>query len=245
MLANYHTHTRWCNHANGEIEDYIKEAINKGLKELAITEHVCLDLSSPRRLRWDTFGDFNKELDFMKEKYKDQIRIIKGFECEYFPHYMHKYKMLKEKYNYELFVLGQHESIDRDVDFFNTSDRKSIDLYIDQLIEGINTGFFKICAHPDLIFVSFDEDEYILKQIDKVYQACQDNNVVVEINANGYRFNRGYPNFNSLERSKKYNVKYIISSDAHEVEHVADEKVEELKEKVKNMGIEVLDYLGI
>ena len=27
MIANYHTHTRWCHHAQGEIEDYIREAI--------------------------------------------------------------------------------------------------------------------------------------------------------------------------------------------------------------------------
>ena len=40
MQANYHTHTRWCKHGTGEIEDYIEEAIRKGLTEIAITEHV-------------------------------------------------------------------------------------------------------------------------------------------------------------------------------------------------------------
>jgi hypothetical protein len=32
MIANYHTHTRWCRHGTGEIEDYISEAFNKGLE---------------------------------------------------------------------------------------------------------------------------------------------------------------------------------------------------------------------
>ena len=40
MIANYHTHTRWCRHADGEIEDYIREALRRGLKALAITDHV-------------------------------------------------------------------------------------------------------------------------------------------------------------------------------------------------------------
>ena len=76
MKANYHTHTRWCNHADGEIEDYVKEAIRKGLKEVAITEHVCLDFASPRRLRWSNFEAFNNELDMIKLKYKNEIKII-------------------------------------------------------------------------------------------------------------------------------------------------------------------------
>lgn len=40
MIANYHTHTRWCRHATGEIEDYIQEAVRKGLRAVATTEHV-------------------------------------------------------------------------------------------------------------------------------------------------------------------------------------------------------------
>ena len=37
MIANYHTHTRWCRHAEGEIEDYIQEAVRKGLKAVIFT----------------------------------------------------------------------------------------------------------------------------------------------------------------------------------------------------------------
>ena len=40
MKANYHTHTRWCRHGSGEIEDFVREAIKKGLDTLAVTEHV-------------------------------------------------------------------------------------------------------------------------------------------------------------------------------------------------------------
>ena len=51
MQANYHTHTRWCKHATGEIEDYIEAAIGAGLKELAITGHVPhKDNLDPRRI---------------------------------------------------------------------------------------------------------------------------------------------------------------------------------------------------
>ena len=38
MIANYHTHTRWCRHATGEIEDYIQEAVLDGRQILPEAE---------------------------------------------------------------------------------------------------------------------------------------------------------------------------------------------------------------
>lgn len=64
MKANYHTHTRWCRHGQGEIEDYILTAISHGYRELAITEHVPhRDNLDPRRLQWEEFPEFNAALD--------------------------------------------------------------------------------------------------------------------------------------------------------------------------------------
>ena len=57
MIANYHTHTRWCRHADGEIEDYIREALRRGLKALAITDHVPHRGNfDPRRMQWEEFA---------------------------------------------------------------------------------------------------------------------------------------------------------------------------------------------
>ena len=82
MQANYHTHTRWCKHATGEIEDYIEAAIGAGLKELAITEHVPhKDNLDPRRIQWEEFDAYNQALEAAIHKYHADIRVIKGFEC--------------------------------------------------------------------------------------------------------------------------------------------------------------------
>ncbi len=245
MIANYHTHTRWCNHATGEIEDYVVEAIKKGLKEIAITEHVCIDMNSSRRLTWKKFEEFNKELDEVKEKYKNQIKVIKGFECEHYPHYLNKYKELKEKYNYELFILGQHENFTRDVDFFDIRSEEEVKLYADSIIEGIETGFYDIVVHPDVVLHSYEENEFSLGQINRIYEACEKHNVIVEVNANGYRSGRGYPSFKCLENSKKYKLKYIIGSDCHKVEHLVDDKLLELEKKVKAMDIVLIDTIDL
>ena len=39
MDYNYHTHTYLCSHATGEIEDYIKTAIENGIKYMGFSEH--------------------------------------------------------------------------------------------------------------------------------------------------------------------------------------------------------------
>ena len=109
MIANYHTHTKWCNHAKGEAEDYIREAIRLGLKEIAITDHVPhIDNSDTARMRWEEFEAYNQLLDKTIEQYKDQITIYKGFECEYEPDALGFYKTLINKYDYTVMVLGQH-----------------------------------------------------------------------------------------------------------------------------------------
>lgn len=82
MKANYHTHTRWCRHGQGEIEDYILTAISHGYRELAITEHVPhRDNLDPRRLQWEEFPEFNAALD-RGDQYKrpsGRTRMIRSF----------------------------------------------------------------------------------------------------------------------------------------------------------------------
>ncbi len=42
MVPDYHIHTKLCKHASGEMEEYVESAIQKGLKEIAFTDHIPL-----------------------------------------------------------------------------------------------------------------------------------------------------------------------------------------------------------
>ena len=41
-LMDFHTHNRRCGHALGEIEDYVKVAIEKNFDEIGISDHFPL-----------------------------------------------------------------------------------------------------------------------------------------------------------------------------------------------------------
>ena len=96
MIANYHTHSRWCGHAVGEIEDYIRAALSEGFEELAVTEHVPHRGDPDRhRMPWADFLPFNRALNRAIEEYGDRISLLKGFECEYMPERMDDVKVFR------------------------------------------------------------------------------------------------------------------------------------------------------
>lgn len=242
MRSNYHTHTRWCRHGEGEIEDYIQEAIRKELDILAITEHVPYrDDFDPRRMQWGEFPVFNEELDRMIEKYKGRIRILKGFECEYNPAVMEDYRMFREEYGYDIMILGQHLSKDRKTDNFAAKGEREFAVYVDEVIEGLSTGFFTFLAHPDVAMCRYHGSmEFALGQMGRIFSCCERMGIPVEINANGLRGRRGYPDREVLAFSRKYRLKYLINSDAHYVEDLYDEEgIGMAKQWARELGIEV------
>lgn len=248
MIANYHTHTRWCNHGVGEIEDYIKAALEAGFKELAITEHVPYrDNSDPYRMQWEAFHKFNEELNEMVEKYKDKIHIIKGLECEYYVEALEDYKMFREEYGYEIFILGQHWCDHKRIDSFAQKDKEALYIYANEVCKGLETGVFTFLAHPDLILEKYNDGKWdihcenVMRQI---FSTCERLNIPVEINANGLRGGRRYPDINSLRLSKAYKLTYLINADAHDPKFLNDEAIRQVEALAQSLDIEVTPILS-
>lgn len=49
MFVDYHMHTPLCGHAQGEMEEYVEEAIRQGLKEIAFPT-ICPSSICPRTI---------------------------------------------------------------------------------------------------------------------------------------------------------------------------------------------------
>ena len=86
MNYNFHTHTHFCGHANGEIEEYIKNAVAANMTNMGFSEHfpyMCSNgVQSGYRLQLDDIEKYFAQINELREKYKDEINIKIGFEME-------------------------------------------------------------------------------------------------------------------------------------------------------------------
>ncbi|WP_125574338.1 histidinol-phosphatase HisJ [Levilactobacillus huananensis] len=95
-----HNHTEFCPHGSGEdVEAFIRQAILSGFKTYSITEHFPLPpafydrpVGSRHAVYTASFGlielpAYLEKMARLKYKYRDQIRILIGFEVDFFPEY--------------------------------------------------------------------------------------------------------------------------------------------------------------
>lgn len=249
MQANYHTHTRWCKHGTGEIEDYIEEAVRKGLKEIAITEHVPhRDNLDPRRIQWEEFSAYDQALNEAIKKHEERIKVIKGFECEYYPEALDAYRMFREEFGYKLLILGQHRSgKNREIDNFAEKTVYEMDVYAEELCRGIETGLFRFVAHPDLALQGYSKgwDTECERIMRKIFGKCEEYKIPIEINANGLGDQRAYPSKEAFLISKEYELNYLINSDAHHPEDICGEAVVAAESFARELSIPIMKYLLI
>ena len=239
IKGNYHTHSYWCKHAVGTFEDYIKAAKAAGFEELAITDHC------PHRYSWswlheNEIADFDAELNAAIEKHGGEIKLFKGFECEYIPKEMELFRYLKHEKGYNFLILGQHCAGDEgEVNCFSLHTGYELRKYADSVCAGLETGEFMLLAHPDVIFTEYPNlwDGECDKAFGQIFKTCERLKIPVEINTNGLRGNRGYPSRECMTFSKDYDLKYLINSDCHDPRHMHDEWEKRALEWAGGLGI--------
>ena len=102
----YHSHTKRCGHACGEDEEYVIKAIQLGIKRLGFSDHVFLPKGYEQpgtRGNFDRLDDYLNSIKSLKEKYKNQIDIIVGFEAEYSDAFVDYYKYLLKHYENDIY----------------------------------------------------------------------------------------------------------------------------------------------
>lgn len=190
--ANYHTHTYRCNHAVGEDEEYVLKAIENGYDLLGFSDHIMLPWTNNKNYIRAVYSEkegYIKSIRKLKEKYKDQIDIIVGFECEWHKYFYDYYKSLLETNEVDYLILGNHYM---DYDFSTgefgfaglpTDTKEYVLRYIETSIEAMKTGLFVMFAHPDF-FMSyfFDFDDEIKEKCYEMCRVAKEYNVALEIN---------------------------------------------------------------
>jgi histidinol-phosphatase (PHP family) len=158
MLANYHTHTIRCHHAEGTEREYIESAIAQGLQILGFSDHTPQPFPegfrSSIRMDMSEREDYTSTLVKLREEYKDRIQILIGYEVEYSKKYFPTLLKLLKEYPLDYLIQGQHHApneVDGFYAGFETDSEEDLNCYVDTTIEGMETGCFLYLAHPDLI----------------------------------------------------------------------------------------------
>jgi histidinol-phosphatase (PHP family) len=159
MIANYHTHTWRCRHADDTEREYVEAAIEAGLKILGFSDHtpqvypggyVCPVKMLPEELE----GYVDTVLD-LKREYKSDIEIHLGLEVEYLYTLWEPLLRLLEPYPIEYLILGQHQLELGAGSVYGIRDPQRLKRYVDALEGACYHGLCDYIAHPDVVLYSY------------------------------------------------------------------------------------------
>jgi len=227
MRIDIHNHTTRCNHAEGTVDEYLQRAIELGIDFYGFSEHAPMDFDPHYRLDFEEMKHYTQDVLGAKELYKDQIKILLGYEVDYLPGHMDD-RVLNAKVDY---LIGSIHFIDKwsfdNPEFIAGWKNKNIDevwqAYFEATEAMAKSGKFDIVGHLDLIkvfkFMPKQDTRLLAK---KALHAIKKSNMVLEVNTAGLRKPVGelYPSRALLEEAYSLEIPITFSSDAHNVEQI-------------------------
>lgn len=216
IKANYHTHSKYCKHGLGDIQDYVNEAIKYGLEELGFTSHIpfskefiesdCYktikknasdECIKGKESRMEYFELPNYLSDIDDAKHANKIKIYSGLECEYDETNQSFLNLIKSKLDY--LILGVHH-IFKDGILYDFVERcvvskngvrkmtyEDFDIYADSCANGMKSGLFKYLAHPDFFMNKVVIFNDKCREISKkIIESAIENDVVLELNTSDF-----------------------------------------------------------
>ena len=228
MRIDLHNHTTLCNHATGTINEYIQRAIELEVDIYGFSEHAPMYFDPYYRLSFENMKQYEQEILTYKEKYKDDIQILLGYEVDYLKGYIDDRVVNNRDVDY---LIGSVHFLDKwgfdNPEFIGEYKNRDIDdiwqEYFDTIEAMAKTGYFNIVGHLDLIKVFKylpKKDTRLIAQ--KALKAIKEANMVIELNGAGLRkpIKELYPSKELLEMAYEFNIPITFSSDAHSIEQI-------------------------
>ena len=235
ILSDFHVHTNYCDGADTP-ETMVKSAIENKLSSIGILAHSYTSFDKRYCLQKEKMQEFIEEVNGLKEKYKDKIKVFCGVEQDYFADFDIKpfdYAIGSVHYvkvNENFLEIDEDENLTIEIveKYFNGDWYALAESYFNLVGEIIEKTNADIIGHFDLItkfnngekYFSESHPRYISaykKAVDKLIPF----NRPFEINTGavykGYK-DTPYPSFAIIDYIKKQGGKFILSSDSHKAE---------------------------
>lgn len=233
MKANFHTHTYRCNHALGDVRDYVDAAVQAGFAMLGMSDHTPWPGDAGVGMRLDQLPGYVQAIRAAQAEHAGTIVLKAGLECEYSRKNAAWLRDTIAEWSLDYVILGNHFSSDADdpVYFGALTDRSGIQSYLRSTVEGLETGMYAYLAHPELYLRAYPQWDAAAEDVARALcRACHALRIPVEYNLEGVRARRrfsqsgiGYPNRHFWEVAAEEGCTAIIGYDAHMPESLLDD----------------------
>jgi histidinol-phosphatase (PHP family) len=264
IISDYHIHSNFSGDSVEDLNKICNKAIELGIKEIAITDHMDLDVKGTLNS-----VDFTLNLDEyvprilkLKDLYKKELDIKLGMEFGIQKHLGIKGDEIIKKYPFD-FIISSVHSVDRllldQKEFWEDKTREEAhDKYFLEILKSIeNFNQFSVQGHLDFItryggpnkkgFIDYVKYQDI---IDEILKKLIFKGKGIEINTSGIRYNenRFYPCDDIVKRYFKLGGEIItIGSDSHKASDIGKDfkKAYDFLESIGVKYISSFDLLDV
>ena len=251
MRIDYHTHHVRCGHAEGQLEEYVKQGIAIGLDQLGLSDHMPLLHVDPATyysgmaMPMEELPRYFEECLHLKEKYKDEIDIRIGLEGDYIEGHEEQIEAIVNGYPWDYVIgsvhfLGEWDISDsrqqhgwegkRIIDVYST--------YYDAVIKATKTGFYDYIGHIDVIKRFGHKPEEDVQQLERAaIDAVHAAGMAIELNASGLRMPCAemFPSRRVLTYCYQQGVPLTLGSDAHQPARLS-QYLDQAEELLREIG---------
>ncbi|MCI0500358.1 MAG: histidinol-phosphatase [Epsilonproteobacteria bacterium] len=229
MRIDLHNHTYLCNHAHGEMEEYILKAIDLGIDVFGFSEHAPMkNFEDGYRLVLEKQDFYQNTVLELKEKYKNKIEILLGYEVDYIEGDYILDDILKAPVDY---LIGSVHYLDKwgfdNPEFIGEYEKREIDTIWEEYFKAMQgmarSGHFDIVGHFDLMKVfNFLPKKNMKELCFEALKEIKKADMVIELNSSGLRkdVKEQYPSQEILQMAYELKIPITFGSDAHMVEQV-------------------------
>ncbi len=231
-LPDYHVHTFRCGHAGGSSRDFVLRAIDRGLAEIAFTDHIPLyflpeaDRDPKLAMREDQFEGYVQEVEALGEEFGGRIAVRLGIEADYAEGREDELRRWLSRADWDLVLGSVHwvagDWIDDPDDsprrFAREGTEKLYDEYYRLLARAARTGLFDVLSHFDLPKKFGHRPKAPRSQAERgAIAAAKEAGCTVEISSAGLRkpIAEAYPEPRLLREIVAVGIPVTFSSDAH------------------------------
>lgn len=239
-LADYHVHTSRCGHAGGETREYVESALQRGLAEIAFTDHLPLyflpgeDPDPTIAMTRAEMPGYVAEVLALRGEYAGRIDVLLGIEADYAEGYEEALAALLHGTAWDV-VLGSVHWVAGDwVDAPGSGARHTAEgskgseaiwsEYYRLVAKAARSGLFDVMTHLDLPKkYGHHRPPACERAEDEAVAAVREAGVAIEVSSAGLRktVKEEYPGPSLLAKLVAAGVPVVFSSDAHAPAEVA------------------------